>query len=59
MLIAMEKPQHDRLRLPEHDATHGLITVRLFSYRCRVQAHFRTGCEYRDVIGEVGIEDGT
>jgi hypothetical protein len=58
MLNVMKKPGRAGPRSAEHDATHGLRTVRLFSYRCP-QSTLPATAEYRDAIGGAGIEGGT
>jgi hypothetical protein len=58
MLNIMKKAGRAGVRSPEHDSTHGLRTVRLFSYR-RPQSRLQTTADVRDAVGGVRMEDGT
>jgi len=58
MLNIMKKAGRAGVRSPEHDSTHGLRTVRLFSDR-RPQSSLQTTAEYRGAVDGAGIEDGT
>jgi hypothetical protein len=58
MLNTMKLPVSPGIRSPEHDATHGLRTVRLFSYR-RLLSRLQATADYRDAVGGLRIEDGT